>query len=310
MRILLAEDDPVTRAILRTALEGLGHDVVAVADGNAAWAAYCRILPDVVVSDLQMPGMDGLQLCRAVREASGDRYPYLVLVTALGAQDHILQGMAAGADDYLTKPLDLFALQVRLVAAERVSRLHAQLSLQRQQLEHLNQDLYAAARTDPLTGLANRLRLAEDLSQLQARIDRYGHCYSVAMLDLDRFKEFNDTYGHAAGDQALRETGRILAANARSGDMAYRYGGEEFLLIFPEQDAVGVTAAVERARADVRGLAIPHRATPAGVVTISAGVAWFDGDGPTTEEVLRLADEALYRAKQLGRDRVEVTIGL
>jgi diguanylate cyclase (GGDEF)-like protein len=228
------------------------------------------------------------------------------MVTSQSGHDEILEGMSAGADDYLIKPLDSDDLQAHLIAASRVTSLHLQLAEQRTQLEGLNQELAAIARRDPLTGLRNRRALDEDLALLEARVTRYGHRYCMALLDVDLFKSYNDTYGHLAGDQILQAVASKLQEQARGGDALYRYGGEEFLCVFPEQSLATGTLAVERMRISLKRLAIPHADNPFGVLTISAGMSVMDpGHIRSANEVLKEADEALYRAKQLGRNRVE-----
>lgn len=219
--------------------------------------------------------------------------------------------MSAGADDYLVKPLDPADLQARLVAAARVTSLHRQLADQRIELERLNCDLAEVARRDPLTGLGNRRALEEDLALLEARVSRYGHTYAVALLDIDYFKSYNDNHGHQAGDEVLRAVAAELKDQARSGDALYRYGGEEFLCIFPEQSLATATQAVQRMRRGVAQLAIDHLNNPPGVITVSAGVAQMDAShSRSMSEVLKEADEALYRAKDLGLNRVEQVVRL
>jgi two-component system cell cycle response regulator len=269
MNILVADDDPTSRLIVATALHNLDHECQTVTDGARAWDEF--------------------------RSLSGQ-----------GLLDEILQGMTAGADDYLVKPLDPDDLQSRLIAAARVTSLHRQLARQRTELEALNHDLTSIARRDPLTGLGNRRALQEDLELLEARVTRYGHRYCMGLLDVDHFKSYNDAYGHQAGDEVLQAVAAQLKAKARSGDALYRYGGEEFLCILPEQSMASGTHAIERMRAGVERLAVSHADSPRGVLTVSAGVAMLDPDHiRSASEVLKEADVALYRAKQLGRNRVE-----
>jgi diguanylate cyclase (GGDEF)-like protein len=306
VRILVADDDPTSRLIVETALKGLGHDSESVGDGTEAWDAFQARSFDVVISDWTMPGQTGLQLCANIRSHTAAGYTYFIVVTMHAAAGHILEGMAAGADDYLVKPLDPQDLQARLISAARVTSLHQQLAVQRRELEGLNRELTATARRDQLTGLRNRRALHEDLEVLEARVTRYGHRYCMAVLDVDHFKAYNDTYGHQAGDRILEAVANTLRRDARSGDDLYRYGGEEFLCIFPEQSLATAARAVERMRLGLEALAIPHRASPGGVLTLSAGLAMLEpGTVRSTSEVLREADEALYLAKQLGRNRVE-----
>ena len=311
MKILVADDDPTSRLIVQMALRNLGHDCDTVSDGAQAWDAFRSHRPDVVISDWTMPGLTGLDLCRNIRAQAADTYTYFIMVTSHSNLEQILEGMNAGVDDYLIKPLDSEDLQARLVGAERVSSLHRRLADQQAELERLNNELTAMARHDPLTGLGNRRALDEDLELLEARATRYGHRYCMALLDVDHFKSYNDTYGHQAGDQILQTVAAQLEAQARGGDALYRYGGEEFLCIFPEQSLANGFKAVERMRIGLQRLAIPHAGNPLGVLTISAGLAMLDPDhSRPANEVLREADEVLYRAKQLGRNRVEYPVSL
>ncbi|HVU74337.1 MAG TPA: diguanylate cyclase [Mycobacteriales bacterium] len=297
MRILVVDDDPVSRRIVEAALEQAGHTCDSVAAGQAAWDRFAVDPYDVVITDRNMPGVGGIELVRRIREHVSGRRAYVVLLTAHDSPDEAVEGVTVGADDYLTKPLNPRLLQLRLLAAERLTDLHTELDRMRVSLEE-------AARTDPLTGLGNRLALHDDLERLHSRVQRYGHSYCVAVIDIDHFKPYNDTYGHQAGDAALRSVAGVLAA-VRAGDRAYRYGGEEFVLVLPEQTLDQARAAVERVRARVRELAIPHALNEAGVVTLSAGVARLrQGDGQEVDALIAAADRALYEAKASGRNRV------
>jgi two-component system chemotaxis response regulator CheY len=306
VKILLVDDDPTALLFGRVALRQLGHECDTVIDGDQAWESFQSDRPDVVISDWMMPGLNGLELCRNIRADSGGGYPYVILLTSKRAHHQILEGMTAGADDYLIKPLDPAALQSRLIAAARVTSLHRQLTDQRTELEGLNLGLTSLAQRDPLTGLSNRRVLQEDLEVLEARVVRYGYCYCMALLDIDHFKSYNDSHGHQAGDHVLRTVSAQLKEHIRTGDALYRYGGEEFLCILPEQALTTGIIATQRMRLGVQQLAIHHDVNSAGVVTLSAGVAMLDPDHiRPAGEVLREADQALYRAKQLGRNRVE-----
>lgn len=306
MRVIVAEDDGVSRIILQRALERLGHDCLVAADGNEAWALHQAAPADVIISDWLMPGMEGIEFCRRVREKELGNYTYFIFMTALDDKQHFLSGMEAGADDYLTKPLDLDELQARLIAATRVTSLHRKLMQQNSELERLSRAYFEAARTDALTMTGNRLRLYEDLKVLEGRVMRYRHQYCAALCDVDYFKKYNDCYGHVAGDEALRSVAATIKKHLRSGDALYRYGGEEFLVILAEQPMERAIIALERVRAAVEGLGIPHagRGGP-GILTISAGIASLGpGDGVSSEEWIKRADTALYRAKEAGRNRV------
>ncbi len=307
MKVLIAEDDALSRMILRRAVEKFGHECLVAEDGERAWELF-QDTPevDVIISDWMMPGIDGPEFCRRVRERNSSWYTFFIFLTALGDKEHLLEGMQAGADDYLAKPLDREQLQVRLIAASRVNSLHRQLNEQAVELEKLNKELFALSRQDPLTRLGNRLRLREDLKTLSAQAERYGHGYCAMLCDVDFFKAYNDTYGHLAGDEVLKKVAEIILENLRTGDLAYRYGGEEFLVILPEQSLESASIAAERLRRDIEELAITHEAkTPPGVVTISLGLAVLQpGEKKSFEELLKEADDALYAAKEAGRNRV------
>lgn len=293
MKILIADDDQISRMITKAAVEQSGHECIVAVDGDSAWQLYKEHSPEAVVTDLMMPGLNGLDLCRAIRAAEDDSYTYVILVTSHGSRKDVLAGMEAGADDYVTKPLDPFSLHIRLLAAQRITSLHADLARYRSALTE-------QARTDPLTKLHNRLKLAEDLGTL----DRD---YCLAMVDVDNFKSYNDIYGHQAGDAALISIAATLAGEVRKSDAVYRFGGEEFLLVLRDQQADDARMVMERVRSAVQDSRIEHSGDPDGVLTISAGISAFtDGHRAGTEQLLREADLALYAAKASGRNRVSL----
>lgn len=310
MRVLIVDDSPTERLLIQAAVEQLDHECIAANDGEAGWRTFAATGADVVLSDWVMPGVDGPELCRRVRAHPDAPYAYFIFLTALDDRAHALQGMEVGADDYLAKPLDPHELKMRLIAAQRVTRVHRQLAEQNRQLELMNRDLHQSARTDALTKVGNRLRLVEDLAALQARAERYGHGYALAMCDIDCFKRYNDRYGHQAGDHVLATVAATLMQQCRSGDSVYRYGGEEFLIVLPEQSTAAATTALERIRRAVQQLGIPHPgnstdSASGGVVTLSAGIAVSSAGQPRDwESLVKEADEALYTAKQAGRNRV------
>ena len=305
MDILVADDDFGSRLVVDALLTGLGHRCRLAEDGDAAWRLFEEQPPDVIITDWLMPGVDGLELCRRIRARSGDAYTYVILVTSMGDRRDVLEGMQAGADDYLVKPVDPSALEATLVAARRVTALHEELRRSRVELERLNTELAGLASTDPLTGVRNRLAMETDLTTIHAGGVRYGSRYAIGLCDIDCFKAFNDTYGHPAGDEALRCVADTLVATLRQADAVYRYGGEEFLAILPEATPDSAIAAFERVRRAVAEQRLPHIGGPAGVITISAGVSAFGPGGEKTPEaLLKEADVALYRAKDTGRNQV------
>jgi diguanylate cyclase (GGDEF)-like protein len=301
VRILVVADDPASQHVVRAVLENLGHTSDLCGDAAAAWARFEQEPYDVVITDRDMPGEAGLDLVRRIRTHSDGRYTYVILITALDSLEYAVEGMESGADDYLLKPLDPALMRLRLIAAARVAALHEQIELMTQRLRQ-------AAITDPLTGLGNRLALVVDLAQLHARVVRYGHTYCLALIDVDHFKSYNDTFGHQAGDAALQAIARAVRSTARAGDETYRYGGEELVVVLPEQDVTGALIALNRMRRAVEELDLSNPQSPHGRVTISIGLALLQrGDGQEPNQALAAADAALYRAKALGRNRIEVS---
>lgn len=326
MRVLIAEDSTTGRLVLRRAVERLGHTCIVARDGEEAWALFQAEGADAIISDWVMPRLEGPELCERVRAAGPEPYVYFAFLTVLNDKQHTVNGIQAGADDFLGKPLDLFDLQACLIAAQRVTTLHRRLAEQARaleasnreltakgrELEELNHALFATARTDALTGLGNRLRLQEDIKTLHAHARRYGSRYSVALFDLDRFKAYNDLCGHLVADGVLRSVSQALTAAARGGDSVYRYGGEEIVAILPEQELTTAVIAAERLRRTIEELALPHPGnSPWGVVTFSVGVAEVD---PLADEdelaAIDRADTALYLAKSSGRNRVAAGPGV
>ncbi len=303
LRVLVADDDLITRRILQLSLQRLGHDCILAKDGTEALAMFEADQVDVVISDWTMPGVDGLELCRLVRQGGTSAYTYFILLTANEDKHHFLVGMQAGADDYLRKPPDPDELQVRMISATRITALHRQLSHQNAELERLNRALFDQGRTDALTRVGNRLRMQEDLAQLWNRAKRApAHGFCVALVDIDHFKLYNDACGHQAGDDVLRSVGSTLVGKMRAGDAVYRYGGEEFLVMLPELTLEGATTAMQRLQSAIAELAVAHPAI-GGHVTISIGIAQFSND-KSLDQLIRDADVALYIAKARGRNRV------
>jgi len=293
MHVLIADDDPSTRLLVSTAVERLGHRCTIAEDGADAWRRFQDDTPEVVITDWDMPGMNGTAVASAIRGHQATAYTYVIVLTGAADEESARAAMEAGADDLMVKPLDPAQLERKLIAAGRVTALHRRM--------------HDAARHDALTGIGNRLRLAEDLEALCGRVQRYGHVYSVALFDVDKFKGYNDAYGHRAGDEALRAVAGALRDTTRSGDQVYRYGGEEFVVLLPEQSLDSAAHAAERLRAAVEALAIEHPG--GGPLTVSAGVAGLEQPATGPDELLELADRAMYRAKEAGRNRVEVHAG-
>lgn len=301
MRILIAEDDPVSRRLLEVTLKKWGYDVVVCNDGREAWDALKQEdSPRLAILDWMMPQMDGLEVCTRVRELTRQEYTYIIMLTAKGRKEDIIDGMTAGADDYITKPFNQGELQVRLRAATRVLELQSQLLAAQEELRH-------QATHDALTGLYNRSAVLDNLSREAARAIREHTSLAVLMIDLDKFKSINDTYGHQAGDTVLKEAASRIRNAIRPYDGFGRYGGEEFLLVLPRCDSTFAKYVAERLRACVASNPFVLDDDSEVQVTVSVGVASKIVEGGSDgEELIQHADAALYVAKRSGRDRVEV----
>ncbi len=309
-RVLVVDDDPACLRLFHKQLSSAGYDVVEAQDGAEALrilhAEGCRL----VITDQNMPGMDGLQLCRAIREDEGAGFVYIVLVTADTESDALTSAFEAGADDFLRKPYQPAELLARLKAGMRAVGSEARLTTQQLKLYKVNAELAVlntrlerSATTDELTGLGNRRAAMERLRELQATSERNNSAWACMLIDIDHFKRINDTFGHEAGDVVLRETASTLLRAARADEPVFRIGGEEFLVLCPHASVDQGATGAERLRGAVAAAAVEYGNERISV-TISIGVAeWVHGT-KTTEGLLRMADEALYSAKRMGRNRV------
>jgi two-component system cell cycle response regulator len=449
MRVLIAEDSTVARKLLERNLQQLGYEVVAAEDGAKAWDAYQHAPTPIVITDWEMPHLNGVELCRAIRQHPSEHYTYLMMLSARGQKEDKLQALDAGADAFLSKPLDIAELQANLRVAERILKAEADLQAQKQQLQDLNEELasqneqlqhsyrliehanrrfselfenvpvacftidlegnihewnlaaqqlygytkeevlfqpfYAKvfkgasasrlhemlqrvlqggvltgiesedydsegnlhyvlrsafpirnpnrevvgaivsvvdvtyrveyenqlkalnqrlqslAVTDGLTGLHNHRAFQDYLEEQFQTAMRNKQPLALILMDVDHFKQYNDTYGHQAGDEVLRQVAQILQANVREGDFVARYGGEEFVVVLPRTDSESAVAVAERLREAVQSAEWQLRP-----VTGSFGVASIRPDMETRQELIESADQALYQAKKNGRNRVEV----
>jgi diguanylate cyclase (GGDEF)-like protein len=296
VRILIADDDPTTLLLLEATLEDWGYEVVSARDGIGAWEVLRRDdAPPLAILDWMMPVLDGVDVCRKVRLEGEAPYVYLIMLTGKATTRDLVQGMEAGADDYVCKPFDEQELRVRLRAGRRIVDLQEALRTQ--------------ATHDALTGIWNRGAILEILQRELTRGARKGTPVGVIMADLDHFKRVNDTLGHLAGDVVLGEAASRIGAALRPYDSLGRYGGEEFLIVLPGCDPEGTVQVAERMRDRIAERPVTT-SDGAVSITISLGATATTG-GPSSapEPLIRLADEALYRAKSAGRDRVELALG-
>lgn len=297
MRVLLADDDAFYRHYVCKALEGWGYEVITASEGNEA----ARILqgadpPSIAILDWMMPGMNGVAICSQVRQQSGNSYAYIILITAKNQKSDVIAGLEAQADDYLIKPFDLEELRARLKSGRRIIDLQAALASKQRELSH-------RATHDSLTGIWNRAAILDILNRESDCVRRKEKPLCIALADIDRFKDINDTYGHEAGDVVLVEVVRRMESALRHYDAVGRYGGEEFLVVMPgvnNQEAFMISERL-RIRVEEDLFYVLEKQVP---VTLSIGVAVDDGMG-SVSLLLRSADEALYRAKAGGRNSVE-----
>lgn len=298
MKVLLAEDDPISRRVLETMLRKWGYEVMVTCDGHEAWDAMQEEdAPRLVILDWMMPGFDGAEVTRRIRELSSNEYVYVILLTARDRQEDIIAGMDSGADDYVIKPFDSGELRVRLHAARRILDLQAQLISAQEALRH-------QATHDPLTGLLNRAAITDWLERELDRAARTGCSLGLILGDLDHFKSINDTQGHAAGDAVLRRLSCVMEEAVRTYDLVGRYGGEEFLIICPGCEMVEACAVAERIRLAVQDAPIEYAGRRISV-SVSLGVAACGGVScPGGEGMILQADRAMYAAKAAGRNCV------
>lgn len=306
MRVLIAEDDPVSGKLLKRMLESWGHEVVMAQDGNGAWDIFQSQKIKFVIADWMMPVMDGVTLCRKIRASDVSGYIYFILLTGKDKKEDIIAGLDAGADDYVIKPFERGELRVRVRAGERILELERKLSEQNEKLNSLNIKLEELIRLDPLMDIGNRRYFYETVEKVHHQARRYAKSYGIIMCDIDNFKSFNDIYGHLGGDGILRTVADAIRKSVRASDHIFRYGGEEIVVILPEQDLENTIRVAEKIRSNIEALDIQHKGTSRGMLTISCGAAVFDGGNPDLkwEAVLELADRALYQAKTSGRNQV------
>ena len=310
LRILLVDDDRAVLMILKMLLDKSGHTVAVARNGVEALAMVKDFKPQVIMTDWIMPEMDGIEFCKALRKNPSWRNIYVFILTAQESTDRLVEAFEAGAIDYMTKPINPKVLGARLSAGQRVVQLQEELEYERQQLHTFSVELAASnqryqqlALTDVLTDLPNRRFANEHLERQWAMAQRNGSSLSCMMIDIDFFKQINDTYGHKVGDDALKQVANILQLSVRKEDVVCRLGGEEFLVICPDVQAESFYRYAERLRKNVSELAIlDHASGKTFKLTISIGAASKSPAVLTHEMLLQLADKRLYQAKDKGRN--------
>jgi two-component system, cell cycle response regulator len=303
-RILIVDDHEDNIELLRARLESWGFETESAEDGAKALIAIEANPPDLVLLDVMMPEVDGIEVARRVKSNPALPFIPIIMQTALDTTEHKVEGLEAGADDYITKPIDFAELRARLRSMLRIKRLQEALEERERELLEVNERLRHMSQTDALTGLDNRRHLEERLDEMFEHAKRLHEPFSCVMCDLDKFKSVNDTYGHQAGDTVLKGFAQILREVAREIDRVGRYGGEEFMLLLPGTEPMAALTLAER----VRNAVAEHTFEIEGGSlqrTASFGVAgWPHPKIGRCDDLVKSADDALYVAKETGRNRV------
>jgi diguanylate cyclase (GGDEF)-like protein len=296
-RILVVDDDPAMLRLVSDTLDGLGYEIVTASDGVAAVEIVRADPPDLLILDVMMPKMNGLEVCRIVKSQSGDVFIPIILVTVKGDIDSKVMGLKLGADDYLAKPYNPLELRARVSSMMRIKRLQDRINAKRRELE-------ALSITDDLTGIHNHRALQQRLKDEFLRAQPYNDPLSILMVDIDHFKDVNDTHGHLFGDFVLSQLAPVLAGALRETDFLARYGGEEFVVILPQTHFSGCLPVAERVWRAV-GEHTFKDGKHSAKITVSVGVAFFPTRNVSSvEQLLAAADRALYQAKEEGRNRI------
>jgi two-component system, cell cycle response regulator len=303
-RILIVDDHEDNVELLRARLEAWGFQTVSAGDGEEALQRVDEQAPDLILLDVMMPKIDGIEVARRVKANKNLPFIPIIMQTALDATENKVEGLEAGADDYITKPIDFAELRARLTSMLRIKRLQDELEERERQLLEANERLRYMSQTDALTGLDNRRQLEERIDEMFEHARRLNEPFSCVMCDIDRFKSVNDTHGHQAGDAVLKQFARILRGEVREIDRAGRYGGEEFMLLLPGTVLDAAVTLAERVRKQVEANTFTFDNTSI-CRTASFGVsAWPHPRVQGCDALVRAADEALYVAKERGRNRV------
>lgn len=297
LRVLAVDDSPFSRKLLEHALAGQPYEVAFAANGQEALTAISKFRPNILITDWMLPDLSGPELCRRVRSEARSGYMYMILVTSNMEKESVVEGLGAGADDYLTKPFHRKELLARVGVGQRIIEMH-------REIEEKNELLEAAARTDFLTGLPNRRAVEEYAAKQLGGAVRHGFPLWVIVADLNKFKMVNDQYGHLAGDEVLKRFASILKKNTRSSDICGRMGGDEFILVVTHAPVVHVTNLTGRLGDSFTMEEFTFEGQNV-QLTASFGVGGFEHpERPEFRQLLARADAALYEAKSDGRVRV------
>ncbi len=314
LRVLLVEDQPALRMHLAHQLADLGHQVIEADNAQSALSQFHEHQPDLVLLDVILPEQDGYWLARQIRRQEGSRWTPIIFLSAMTHENDLQQGIDAGGDDYLTKPVSPVVLRSKLLAMQRLLYMRNQLARATEDLRTANYRLTHLSSHDELTGLGNRRGLNERLNQYIGQARREKQPLSMIMCDVDHFKRYNDSLGHVEGDRCLQHLAAVLTQSCRRPlDYPARYGGEEFAILLPNTPAEGAATFAMTLLRQLNAQAVEHPDSPLGpYLTISGGVSTCIPDEQTTAQTLiRAADDSLYAAKTRGRNRfVDLVTGL
>lgn len=304
-KVLVVDDVPLNRKLQQAYLGAVGYEVLLAKDGVEALQRVEEDSPDLILLDVMMPNMNGFQVCRRLKNNESTRFIPVIMVTALNEIEDKIKGIEAGADDFIYKPFNKLELLARVKSLLRIKHLHDELERKIKELESTQKKLYQLAITDGLTELFNYRYFNEQLVHELSRAKRHNLNVSVAMLDIDYFKHYNDTHGHPAGDKVLKTIAHLLRSNIRKIDVAARYGGEEFALILIETKKTSAAIVAKKIEKLIEDYPFTNKETqPNGKITISMGVASYPEDTQDPERLVTIADKRLYKAKAQGRNRV------
>jgi diguanylate cyclase (GGDEF)-like protein len=301
--ILVADDEPINRALIQRRLERAGYSVLTAQNGREAVDVARAERPDLVILDVMMPVMDGLEACRLIKADEAVRDTPIIFLSARDETEVKVSGLSLGANDYISKPFKAEELLARVYVALRLKHERDQLRKRAEDAVTRADVAQERAMTDALTGLLNRYGLQHMLAREMSETRRYNRPLSCLMIDLDYFKSVNDVHGHAAGDTALQQVATVLTENVRGSDVVFRYGGEEFLVLLPETDLEGALSLAEKIRQAAHARSFGDGEHVFGL-TLSVGAATL-WDNESGNDMIARADMALYQAKEQGRNRVE-----